>query len=177
MRGEKIPLEGHPVSDRIDELLRRNLQEVFGEADAVRRRAAIKELYTEDLRAVCAARHVHRAPGPSTNLRAIFVRPARTLFTSRMAGRRPSITPVGWLGGGLRGGSAEYTGLDVIIVRDGKIAALYCSLIPCLSYVLDRHGECGPDSRHVGRKLEAVCMTFSRRIAANPLKKTNPAIE
>src|SRR5260370_7796898 len=36
------------MSDRIHELLYRNLQEVFGEGDAERRRAAIQELYTED---------------------------------------------------------------------------------------------------------------------------------
>ena len=34
--------------DRIHELLNRNLQEVFGEGDAARRRAAIEELYTDD---------------------------------------------------------------------------------------------------------------------------------
>jgi hypothetical protein len=36
------------MNDRIRELLHRNLQEVFGQGDAVRRRAAIDELYTED---------------------------------------------------------------------------------------------------------------------------------
>src|SRR5882724_8611070 len=36
------------MNDRIYELLHRNLQEVFGEGGAVRRRAAIDELYTED---------------------------------------------------------------------------------------------------------------------------------
>ena len=36
------------MGDRVHELLQRNLQEVFGEGDAVRRRAAIEELYTED---------------------------------------------------------------------------------------------------------------------------------
>ena len=36
------------MDDRIHELLHRNLQEVFGEGDATRRRAAIEELYTED---------------------------------------------------------------------------------------------------------------------------------
>ncbi len=36
------------MSDRIHELLNRNLQEVFGDGDAARRRAAIEELYTED---------------------------------------------------------------------------------------------------------------------------------
>jgi hypothetical protein len=36
------------MNDRIHELLHRNLQEVFGEGDAARRRAAIDELYAED---------------------------------------------------------------------------------------------------------------------------------
>jgi hypothetical protein len=36
------------MSDRIHELLNRNLQEVFGEGDAARRRAAIEDLYTDD---------------------------------------------------------------------------------------------------------------------------------
>ena len=36
------------MSDIIETLLLRNLQEVFGEGDPARRRAAIEELYTED---------------------------------------------------------------------------------------------------------------------------------
>jgi hypothetical protein len=36
------------MSNKIHELLNRNLQEVFGDGDAARRRAAIEELYTED---------------------------------------------------------------------------------------------------------------------------------
>ena len=36
------------MSERIIELLHRNLQEVFGEGDAARRRAAIDQLYTDD---------------------------------------------------------------------------------------------------------------------------------
>ena len=36
------------MGDRIIELLYRNLQEVFGEGDAARRRAAIEDFYTED---------------------------------------------------------------------------------------------------------------------------------
>ena len=36
------------MTDPIHELLHRNLQQVFGEGDAARRRAAIDELYTED---------------------------------------------------------------------------------------------------------------------------------
>src|SRR6201987_5242294 len=36
------------MDDRIIELLPRNLQEVFGEGDAARRRAAIEDFYTDD---------------------------------------------------------------------------------------------------------------------------------
>jgi hypothetical protein len=36
------------MSDIIETLLLRNLQEVFGEGDLTRRRAAIEKLYTED---------------------------------------------------------------------------------------------------------------------------------
>jgi hypothetical protein len=36
------------MSERIHELLLRNLQEVFGEGDPTKRRSAIKELYTDD---------------------------------------------------------------------------------------------------------------------------------
>jgi hypothetical protein len=36
------------MSDHIRELLQRNLQKVFGEGNAARRRAAIEDLYTED---------------------------------------------------------------------------------------------------------------------------------
>src|SRR3954452_11870650 len=36
------------MTERITELLDRNLQEVFGEGDAARRRTAIEEFYTDD---------------------------------------------------------------------------------------------------------------------------------
>src|SRR5580693_27591 len=36
------------MTERIHDLLLRNLQEVFGEGEAAKRRAAIKELYTDD---------------------------------------------------------------------------------------------------------------------------------
>ena len=43
------------MSDIIETLLLRNLQEVFGEGDSAHRRTAIAELYAED----CAVRHCH----------------------------------------------------------------------------------------------------------------------
>lgn len=116
------------MSDRIHELLHRNLQEVFGEGDAMRRRAAIKDLYTED----CA---LYVPPG-------IFIgHDALDKFAGDLRATHPhfSYTPVGepqalhnagridW-SSGVKGEEPDYTGLDVIIVRDGKIAALYVFL-------------------------------------------------
>src|SRR5712671_2575667 len=52
------------MPDHIRELLHRNLQEVFGEGNAARRRAAIEDLYTED----CV---LHVPPGIFVGLEAL----------------------------------------------------------------------------------------------------------
>ncbi len=116
------------MSDRIHELLYRNLQEVFGEGDDTRRRAAIEELYTEDC-------EVYVPPG-------VFVgHDALDKFAGELRATHPHFVyaPYGnpqvlhnaarllW-GSGARGEKPAYTGEDVIIVRDGKIAALYVFL-------------------------------------------------
>jgi hypothetical protein len=116
------------MSDRIHELLKRNLQEVFGEGDAARRRVAIEELYADD----CV---VDAPPG-------VFVgRDALDKFAGDLRATHPhfAYTPHGepqalhnagrlaW-GSGARGEQPDYTGLDVIIVRGDKIAALHVFL-------------------------------------------------
>ena len=117
-----------PGTERMIELLERNLQEVFGEGDAAKRRAAIDGLYTED----CA---LYVPPG-------VFVgRDALDKFAGELRARHPHFvyTPHGkpqalhdagrlaW-GSGPSGKTPEYTGWDVIIVRAGRIAALYVFL-------------------------------------------------
>ena len=116
------------MSDRIHELLNRNLQEVFGEGDTARRRAAIEDLYTDDC--------VLYVPN------SVFVgHDALDKFAGDLRATHPHFvyTPhgepqalhnggrVAW-GSGPRGEKPEYTGLDVIIERDDKIAALYVFL-------------------------------------------------
>jgi SnoaL-like domain len=121
------------MSGRIHELLNRNLQEVFGEGDAGRRREAIEELYTDD----CV---VDAPPG-------VFVGPdALDEFAAALRAIHPNFayTPRGEpqalhsagrlaLGSGPRGEEPDYTGLDVITVRGDKIAALYVFLDPAPS--------------------------------------------
>lgn len=116
------------MPDHIANLLHRNLQEVFGEGDAARRRAAIEDLDTED----CV---LYAPPG-------IFVGPeAPDKFAGDLRATHPHFvyTPDGeaqalhnagrlaW-GSGPRDEPPNYTSLEVAIVRDGKIAALYVFL-------------------------------------------------
>jgi hypothetical protein len=116
------------MSDTIGTLLLRNLQEVFGEGDATRRRAAIKELYTEDCTVLLPiGRHVGHAAldRVAAELRAghpnFVYLPHRAPQTVQDGGR------LAW-GSGPPGEPPRYTGLDFIIVRNGKIAVLYVFL-------------------------------------------------
>jgi hypothetical protein len=112
----------------IETLLGRNLPEVFGEGDPIRRRAAIQDLYTED----CV---LYAPPGK------LVGREALDKFAGDLRATHPHFvyTPHGapqvlhnsgrlaW-GSGPKGEAPEYTGVDFIIARDGKIAALYVYL-------------------------------------------------
>ena len=118
------------MSERIHELLHRNLQEVFGEGDPARRRAAIEELYTHD----CV---LYAPPGVFVGHDALDkfagdLRATHPHFVYVPHGAPQALHNAGRLawGSGPRGGKPDYTGLDVIIVRDRKIAALYVFLDP-----------------------------------------------
>jgi hypothetical protein len=121
------PTVGADVSV-IETLLNRNLRDVFGEGDQDRRRAAIQALYTED----CV---LYVPPG-------IFVgHDALDKFAGDLRATHPHFvyTPHGapqalhnsgrlaW-GSGPNGETPQYTGVDFIIARDEKIAALYVYL-------------------------------------------------
>ena len=121
------------TNERITELLHRNLQEVFGEGDATRRRAAIDEFYTDD----CV---LYVPPGAFVGRDALdkFAGDLRTThphFVYTPHGEAQVLHDAGILawGSGPRGEVPDYTGLDLIIVRDGRIAALYVFLNPKFS--------------------------------------------
>jgi len=118
------------MSERIHELLRRNLQEVFGEGNPARRRAAIEALYTDD----CV---LYVPPGVFTGHDALDkfageLRATHPHFAYEPHGDPQALHNAGRLawGSGPRGEKPDYTGMDLIIVRDGKIAALYVFLDP-----------------------------------------------
>jgi len=107
-------------------LLTRNLQDVFGENDPARRRAAIEEIFTEDCvfydpsRGVYSGRdEIDRVAGATRATHPDFrYQPIAKPEELGNGGR------VQWVSG--RPGKAPaYAGTDFIIARDGRIAALY----------------------------------------------------
>jgi SnoaL-like domain len=113
------------MSYTISTLLTRNLRDVFGENDAARRRAAIDEIYTEDCvfyepKGVCRGRdEIDRVAGAIKATHPDFryqpIAPAEELGNT---GR------IQWISG-RPGEPPAYAGTDFIVVRDGRIAALY----------------------------------------------------
>lgn len=116
------------MSERVHELLIRNLQEVFGEGDPTKRRSAIKELYTDDCTVYVAPGILHghdELDKFAGELRATHPQFAYAPHDSPQALHNAG--RLAW-GSGPRGGVPAYTGMDVIIVRDQKIAELYVFL-------------------------------------------------
>ena len=110
----------------ISTLLTRNLRDVFGENDPVRRRAAIDELWHED--------GVFYDPGKGAYRgRDEIDRIADAIKATHPDFRYQPIAEPEELGNGGRvpwvsgrpGDAPEYAGTDFIIARDGRIAAIY----------------------------------------------------
>jgi hypothetical protein len=109
----------------ISSLLTRNLHDVFGESDPVRRRAAIDEIFTEDC-VFFEPRGVYRG-------RDEIDRVAGAIKATHPDFRYQAIAAPEELGNGGRvrwvsgrpGEAPAYAGTDFIIVRDGRIAAVY----------------------------------------------------
>ena len=107
-------------------LLTRNLQEVFGENDPTRQRAAIDELYTEDGVFYDPSKGVYRG-------RDEIDRIAGTIRATHPDLRYQPIAEPDESGNGGRlkwvsgrpGVAPDYARTDFIIARDGRIAALY----------------------------------------------------
>ena len=113
------------MSYSISTLLTRNLHDVFGENDPARRRAAIDEIFTEDC-VFYEPRGVYRG-------RDEILRVAGAIRVTHHDFRYQPMAPPDELGDGGRirwvsgrlGEAPAYAGTDFIIVRDGRIAALY----------------------------------------------------
>ncbi|ONG51098.1 hypothetical protein BKE38_16825 [Pseudoroseomonas deserti] len=133
------------MDDIIASLLTRNLLEVFGERDPARRRRAIADLFAGDV--VFADPH-GRATGHAALDRQVEALLARAPgWSFRVAGPVQAVQEAGRLawGFGPPGEAPRVTGLDVILVREGKIAALYTFLDPATD------PAAGADARRIGQ--------------------------
>ena len=114
------------MSYSISTLLTRNLQDVFGENDPARRRAAIEEIFTEDCVFYEPTGGVYRGRDAIDQI-AGKIRATHSDFRYQPIGEPEELGNGGrlqWVSG--RPGEAPaYAGTDFIIARDGRIAALY----------------------------------------------------
>jgi hypothetical protein len=109
----------------VSTLLLRNLHDVFGEIDPVRRRGSIDEIFHEDA--------VFYEPGGIHRGRDEIDRIAGVIKATHPDFQYQPIFPPEEVGDGGRvrwvsgspGKPPAYAGTDFIIVRDGKIAAVY----------------------------------------------------
>jgi hypothetical protein len=113
------------MSYSVPTLLLRNLHDVFGEIDPVRRRAAVDEIFHEDA--------VFHEPNGTYRGRDEIDRIAGVIKATHPDFRYQPLSPPEAIGDGgrvrWRSDSLDkppaYAGTDFIIARDGKIAAVY----------------------------------------------------
>jgi hypothetical protein len=113
------------MSHSISTLLTRNLQEVFGEDDRARRRAAIDDIFTEDC-VFYEPRGVHRGRDEVDRIAGV-IRATHRDFQYTPTAEPEELHNAGrirWVSG-RPGEVPAYAGTDFIIVRDGRIAAVY----------------------------------------------------
>jgi len=113
------------MSDTVSNLLLRNLHDVFGEIDPVRRRAAIDETWAED-GVFHDPNGIHRGRDEIDRIAGV-IKAAHPDFRYQPLSP-PEVTGDGgrvrWVSG--RPGEAPaYAGTDFLIARDGRIAAVY----------------------------------------------------
>ena len=114
------------MSQSISTLLTRNLQDVFGENDAKRRRAAIDEIYTEDIVFYESNKNVYRGRDEIDRV-AGALRAQHPDFRYQVTAGPEEVGDGGriqWLEGS-PGEPPVVAGTDFIVARDGRIAAIY----------------------------------------------------
>lgn len=117
------------MSYGISTLLIRNLSDVFGENDPVRRRAAIDELYTEDVVFYDPSKGEYRGRDEIDRI-AGTIKATHPDFQYQTIAEPEELGNAGrvpWVSG-RPGELPTYAGTDFIVARDGRIAAIYLFL-------------------------------------------------
>ena len=114
------------MSHSVSTLLTRNLQEVFGENDAARRRAAIDEIFADDCVFYDPKGGIYRGRDEIDRI-AGAIRATHPDFRYQPIAEPEEVGNGGrlqWVSG-RPGDAPAYAGTDFIIPRDGRIIALY----------------------------------------------------
>jgi ketosteroid isomerase-like protein len=114
------------MAHSISTLLIRNLQDVFAESDPKRRRAAIDEIYTEDVVFYDPNKGVYRGRDEIARIAGV-IKATHPDFSYQPTAEPEEVGDGGrvpWVSGRL-GEAPAYSGTDFIITRDGRIAAIY----------------------------------------------------
>lgn len=114
------------MSLSISTLLTRNLQDVFGENDSVRRRKAIDEIFTDDAVFYDPNGGIYRGRDEIDRI-AGQLRVTHPDFRYQPIGEPEEAGNAGrvrWTEG-IPGKAPAHSGTDFIIARDGRIASLY----------------------------------------------------
>lgn len=114
------------MSNNVATLLKRNLYDIFGQNDPVRRRAAIDEIYTEDIVFYDPFNNVYRGRDEIERV-AETLRKQHPDFQYQPIHEPEVVGNAGriqWLEGS-PGKTPEVGGTDFIVSRDGRIAAIY----------------------------------------------------
>jgi hypothetical protein len=114
------------MPNSVSTLLIRNLRDVFGENDPARRRAAIDELYTQDVVFYDPNKGVYRGRDEIDRI-AGAIKATHPDFQYQTISEPEEMGDGGrvqWVSG-RPGKPPEYAGTDFIIARDGRIAAIY----------------------------------------------------
>ena len=114
------------MSYSISTLLTRNLQDVFGENDPVRRRSAINEIFTEDCVFYDPGKNVYRGRDEIDRIAGV-IKATHPDFQYQPIAAPEELGNAGriqWVSG-RPGEPPAYAGTDFIIARDGQIAAVY----------------------------------------------------
>jgi SnoaL-like domain len=114
------------MPNSISTLLKRNLTDVFGENDPVRRRAAIEEIFTEDAVFYDPNKNTYRGRAEIDRI-AGELRETHRDFTYQPLAEPEEAGNGGrirWVEG-RPGEEPEIAGTDFVIARDGRIAAVY----------------------------------------------------
>jgi hypothetical protein len=114
------------MTNSISTLLLRNLADVFGENDPVRRRAAVEEIFHEDAVFYDPREGVYRGHDEIDRIAGVIKADHPDFHYQPVAPPEETgdVGRVRWVSG-VPGEAPAYAGTDFLIARDGKIAAVY----------------------------------------------------